>query len=525
MLATPHRKLRNVARGVLAEKFVGRMVRTATPQWMGAQRLRVLLHVLLLLPVLSSEVAAGPSAEAVALCVRWAVAGECVANTAFMREQCTEQCTCDARAAQGECSQLAATASELDLSDFDRRCTQALKLQGCQEQAARAAELLQRQRLRQQQRQQQLLQAAQCDGWAEAGECERNPEWMLSSCGAACADLPPPSKAECERWAASGECEHNSVYMLGAMRGGGDGGSGGSGSGGGGGGGGGREGQCVAACEAARLRPSCTIEICRGAVVACVRFNHSAAAPAAQKQQPQRQVTECDGWAEAGECERNPEWMLSSCPKECADRDPPLPPCPPPRRRGRAAPPPPPCGTAAPPWRSGLQLGASFSFRNEAGERVELLWVDDATDLEVQSATLQPHAPEATTPRTQAATPCTQAATPCIPGAILLATALRTHRDRLLPRPPLARAHRRARRRAHRRARGLGPACDWQGGAAGAAVARPLPSRHTCTLVWLRAVRTRPHALLAAHRGSELRAQRTHAVWNYTRTRSCSTLS
>ena len=223
------------------------------------------------------EAAAGPSAEAVALCVRWAAAGECVANTAFMREQCTEQCTCEARAAH--CSiyriagQLAATASELDLSDFERRCIQALKLQGCQEHAARAAELLQQQRLRQQQRQQQELQTAQCDGWAEAGECERNPEWMLASCA-----------------------------------------------------------------------------------------------------------------------------------KECADRDPRLPPCPPPRRRGRAAPPPPPCGTAAPPWRSGIQLGASFSFRNEVSERVELLWVDDATDLEVQSATLQPHAPEAATSRARAAT-------------------------------------------------------------------------------------------------------------------------
>ena len=352
------------------------------------------------------EAAAGPSAEAVALCARWAVAGECVANPAFMREQCTEQCTCEARVAQGECGQLAATASELDLSDFERRCIRALKLQGCQEHAARAAELLQRQRLRQQQRQQQELQAAQCDGWAEAGECEMNPEWMLASCAKECADLPPPSTAECERWAASGECEDNSVYMLGATRGGGS-GSGsigsGSGGGGGGGGGGGREGQCVAACEAVRRRPSCTIEVCRGAVVACAQFNRSAAVPAAQKQQ-QQQATECDGWAEAGECERNPEWMLASCAKECADRDPRLPPCPPPRRRGRAAPPPPPCGTAAPPWRSGIQLGASFSFRNEAIERVELLWVDDATDLEVQSATLQPHAPEAATSRARAAT-------------------------------------------------------------------------------------------------------------------------
>ena len=91
------------------------------------------------------EAVAGPSAEAVAQCLRWAVAGECVANPAFMREQCAEQCTCEARAAQGDCGKLAATASELDLADFERRCMHALRLQECHEHAARAAELLQRQ--------------------------------------------------------------------------------------------------------------------------------------------------------------------------------------------------------------------------------------------------------------------------------------------------------------------------------------------------------------------------------------------
>ena len=189
-----------------------------------------MLHAVLLL----CEASARPSAEAVAQCLRWAVAGECVANPAFMREQCAEQCTCEARAAQGECGQLATTASELDLADFERRCMHALRLQECHEHAARAAELLQRQRLRQQEQQ----QAAQCDGWAEAGECERNPEWMLANCG-----------------------------------------------------------------------------------------------------------------------------------KACASRDPPLPPCPPPRRRGRPAPPAPPCGPAARPWRGGAQLNASFAFRNEVSER------------------------------------------------------------------------------------------------------------------------------------------------------------
>ena len=55
-------------------------------------------------------------------------------------------------------------------------------------------------------------------------------------------------------------------------------------------------------------------------------MNRSAAVSAAQQQRRQQPATECDGWAEAGECERNPGWMLANCAKECASRDPPLPP-------------------------------------------------------------------------------------------------------------------------------------------------------------------------------------------------------
>ena len=87
------------------------------------------------------EEAADPSAEQ---CIRWAVDGGCATNAAYMRERCTEQCTCEARAAQGECGQpLAGTATELELTEFTRRCIHALELQGCRELAAGAEKLLQ----------------------------------------------------------------------------------------------------------------------------------------------------------------------------------------------------------------------------------------------------------------------------------------------------------------------------------------------------------------------------------------------
>ncbi|EOD36841.1 hypothetical protein EMIHUDRAFT_449114 [Emiliania huxleyi CCMP1516] len=54
-----------------------------------------------------------------------------------------------------------------------------------------------------------------CEGWARAGECIRNPQYMFSACGAAC-ELPSylDLDKDCASWANSGECEANAAFML-----------------------------------------------------------------------------------------------------------------------------------------------------------------------------------------------------------------------------------------------------------------------------------------------------------------------
>ena len=114
--------------------------------------------------------------------------------------------------------------------------------------------------------------AAQCDRWAAAGECTRNPEYMRVRCADECAqaaNAAPPSpapspllvytKSACAAWAAAGECAHNRIFM---------------------------SQSCSAACQ-------------------------------------------CESWASAGECTRNSAFMLEGCADACT-RSPPLPPPPPP---------------------------------------------------------------------------------------------------------------------------------------------------------------------------------------------------
>merc|ERR1711924_292650 len=72
-----------------------------------------------------------------------------------------------------------------------------------------------------------------CAAWASAGECEKNPSWMLQHCPVSCSScdggLKPADEGsepaqciddsdECAAWAADGECERNSEYMLGSCR-------------------------------------------------------------------------------------------------------------------------------------------------------------------------------------------------------------------------------------------------------------------------------------------------------------------
>ena len=50
-----------------------------------------------------------------------------------------------------------------------------------------------------------------CESWSKAGECEKNPNYMLSNCKKSCSiDL----DSKCESWSKAGECEKNPNYML-----------------------------------------------------------------------------------------------------------------------------------------------------------------------------------------------------------------------------------------------------------------------------------------------------------------------
>jgi len=62
---------------------------------------------------------------------------------------------------------------------------------------------------------------AKCHFWAEEGECEKNPEYMKTSCRLACEvcevsgdPLCKDFNKNCDVWASKGECENNSDYML-----------------------------------------------------------------------------------------------------------------------------------------------------------------------------------------------------------------------------------------------------------------------------------------------------------------------
>jgi len=55
-----------------------------------------------------------------------------------------------------------------------------------------------------------------CADWAKAGECKKNPAWMLKGCPVACKECKnkcADHNANCDEWADRGECKKNAAYM------------------------------------------------------------------------------------------------------------------------------------------------------------------------------------------------------------------------------------------------------------------------------------------------------------------------
>ncbi|KAL8582533.1 hypothetical protein ACOMHN_066797 [Nucella lapillus] len=60
---------------------------------------------------------------------------------------------------------------------------------------------------------------AECELWAEQGECERNPGWMGQNCKDACKQchrvcVDHHTQQQCQSWAQLGECQNNPVWMM-----------------------------------------------------------------------------------------------------------------------------------------------------------------------------------------------------------------------------------------------------------------------------------------------------------------------
>lgn len=55
-----------------------------------------------------------------------------------------------------------------------------------------------------------------CQGWADSGECDKNPNWMIPNCPMACGlcENCGNQNSRCQEWADRGECDRNPWYML-----------------------------------------------------------------------------------------------------------------------------------------------------------------------------------------------------------------------------------------------------------------------------------------------------------------------
>ena len=57
----------------------------------------------------------------------------------------------------------------------------------------------------------------ECDGWARAGECNGNPQFMNAECARSCAEVvvePGAEMEQCPGWASQGECTRNPKFMM-----------------------------------------------------------------------------------------------------------------------------------------------------------------------------------------------------------------------------------------------------------------------------------------------------------------------
>uniref|UniRef100_A0A0B6ZGY8 Metalloendopeptidase n=1 Tax=Arion vulgaris TaxID=1028688 RepID=A0A0B6ZGY8_9EUPU len=135
-----------------------------------------------------------------------------------------------------------------------------------------------------------------CEAWANSGECQSNPSWMISNCRQACQKCDDGTcknfydDVQCKIWAQKQECMVNSDWM---------------------------SKHCARACGRGLCKgtnpdsDTTTPIIGRKATVRPTTVSTVAC------QNKHRSDTECDIWANSGHCSVNPGWMKVNCAKSC----------------------------------------------------------------------------------------------------------------------------------------------------------------------------------------------------------------
>jgi hypothetical protein len=138
-----------------------------------------------------------------------------------------------------------------------------------------------------------VYEKIKCQSWKERGDCVTNQRWMKDNCKSTCnlcgstvsrSEASCSNKHEdsnkCAEWAKDGECSVNSNWM---------------------------HANCRRSCDMCLAKETNEEDEDGGADednMVCENTNPS-----------------CEGWAQTGECQRNPGWMISNCRKACQKCD------------------------------------------------------------------------------------------------------------------------------------------------------------------------------------------------------------
>ncbi|KAL8586258.1 hypothetical protein ACOMHN_003773 [Nucella lapillus] len=126
----------------------------------------------------------------------------------------------------------------------------------------------------------------ECPDWKERGECTNNPIWMSKNCRKSChicgggepitAGPCHDERAECSQWAQVGECQRNSYWML---------------------------KHCKVSCNT-----------CEGQTTSATTPNPGQTTPTGECVD---ENASCQAWAQNGQCDANPGYMRKHCRKSC----------------------------------------------------------------------------------------------------------------------------------------------------------------------------------------------------------------